>query len=180
MNDLFQFIHILSKCENTKTFPACNTFCQRELEFIHAVQHNQISTDNQAQDYLRSDNGTYRTFKTRLKSKLIDCLLAVESPNEVTHQWRSIYLAQVLISYDLLNYANKLLDKVVRYATEEHLYDLGIIALKLKINICRSNNNYKLVKELLEKLEAFRSYRDTEDDSIAFLDSCENRYSHLN
>ena len=180
MDDLYQFIHILSKCKNTKKFPACDTFCQREREFIHAVQHNQITSDHDAQDYLRSDNGTYRTFKTRLKSKLINCLLAVESPNDITYQWRSIYLAQVLISYDLINYANKLLDKVVGYATEEHLYDLGIVALKFKINICRSTNNNKLMKDLLEKLQAFRGYRDAEDESIVFLDSCESRYSHLN
>jgi len=43
----------------------------------------------------------------------------------------------------------------------------------------RSTNNNKLMKDLLEKLQAFRGYRDAEDESIVFLDSCESRYSHL-
>jgi len=180
MDDLFQLIHILSKCENTKKIPAYNTFCQRERQFIHAVQHNQITSDCEAQEFLSSDNGIYRTFKTRLKSKLIECLLTVESSNDLTYQWRSVYLAQVLVSYNLFAYANKLLDKVLEYATKAHLYDLCIVALKFKINICRLNNNYKLVKNLLEKLKTFRKYRDADDESILFLDSWENRHSNLN
>jgi hypothetical protein len=133
---------------------------------IDAIISDKILTDEDAINHFLNQpfsNGAYRTFKSRLKDKLINCLLLIESSQSNLHdQWKLFYLATMLNKFNLFDYASKILSEVIDFSEKFMVPDLGIMAFKEKINIYKKMEDYISLNDAYIKLENFRSKEQAE------------------
>lgn len=173
MDNIIKVVHILKEYGGKSSIKEISYgITKRDQKILNKIYEGKVNSDTEVKNlfFKESNSGNYRTFKSRLRKKLIDRLLYINFESIPDGQFksneslgRSLSIIKVLFQFGIIDWAETLIYQIAEQAEKNHLTGILLECKELLRRIIVSKQDQLELERVNDQILKLRVRKSKED-----------------